>query len=532
MNPRLSVVIATRDRGQSVVRLVDQLNVQTLSADDFEIVVVDDGSAEPVEPLLRQTSRRVEPLVCRIVWSGQAVARHEGALLASGDILVFLDDDMQVGPGFLAAQVVRHAESPHTVVLGRITPAPGLARMPLFERYHARQLERWRQAVLSGGVAPRGIHLCTGNVSMTRTDYFRVGGFDPALRRSEDRELGIRLDKGGCRFVYADEVESVHCSDHASVSVWLRRAYLYGQFDLKIARLHPDMNIAHPWKFWALIHPLSRPVVAIALLAPLMGRALSRAAFGAATAADRIRLSGLAMTLTAFSYALEYFSGLRDGYGSFASFRTDIRGSRPSAVGAFKACRSAVRADHDAVRLNREKYRGEKIARFRIASDLVTKVGFQMLAMYRLMRLFVAWRIPLAPMVVSRLIRHLYGAEIHWETRIEPGVSIVHGVGLVLSHGAEVGAGCILFQNVTLGENRDPRSGVVGAPRLGRNVHVGPGATLLGPIRIGDASKVAASVVLMRSVPEGSLVTAPEPVITSRLQAGIAVAARLRPHAV
>ena len=207
-----------------------------------------------------------------------------------------------------------------------------------------------------------------------------------------------------------------------------------------------------------------------------------------------------------------------------------IRGLRRR--GAFAEICAAVRADHDSVRYNREKYRGEQISRLQLASDLVTKVGFQMLVVYRVMRLFVAWRVPVMPKVVSRLIRHVYGAEIHWDTRIAPGVSIVHGVGLVLSHGAVVDEGCILFQNVTLGENRDPWSGIVGAPHLGRGVHVGPGATLLGPIHVGEGSKVAAHVVLMRSIPEGSLVSSPEPQITTRRRTGMSVDVRFGAQAV
>jgi len=86
----------------------------------------------------------------------------------------------------------------------------------------------------------------------------------------------------------------------------------------------------------------------------------------------------------------------------------------------------------------------------------------------------------------------------------------------VLSHAAEVGEGCILFHNVTLGENVNMTTGRVGAPQLGRQVHVGPGTTLLGPIEVGDGSKIAAGVVLMRSVSPGSRVTPAEPVVRSR----------------
>jgi serine O-acetyltransferase len=95
-------------------------------------------------------------------------------------------------------------------------------------------------------------------------------------------------------------------------------------------------------------------------------------------------------------------------------------------------------------------------------------------------------------------------------------VSVVHGIGLILSGLSRVDAGCILFQHVTLGESIDATTGEVGAPRLGRDVHVGPGATLLGPIVVGDASKIAAGAVLMRTVAPYSLVAQPEVVVTSR----------------
>src|SRR5690606_22927250 len=114
------------------------------------------------------------------------------------------------------------------------------------------------------------------------------------------------------------------------------------------------------------------------------------------------------------------------------------------------------------------------------------------------------------------LIRHLYGAEIHWKAQIAPGVSIVHGTGLVISHAARVDAGCILFQGVTLGESVDAATGAIGAPHLGADVHVGPGASLLGPIVVGARSKVGAGAVLMQSVAASSLVMPAQAVISAR----------------
>jgi serine acetyltransferase len=69
---------------------------------------------------------------------------------------------------------------------------------------------------------------------------------------------------------------------------------------------------------------------------------------------------------------------------------------------------------------------------------------------------------------------------------------------------------------VTLGEGIDPQTREVGAPHLHRNVHVGPGATLLGPIEVGEGTKIMAGAVLSQSVPPNSLVKPADPVVTGR----------------
>jgi serine acetyltransferase len=180
---------------------------------------------------------------------------------------------------------------------------------------------------------------------------------------------------------------------------------------------------------------------------------------------------------------------------------------------------AAVRADHAQLRALRAKYHADQVAPGQLRSHLVRKVGFQMLALYRVLRWADARRLPGVAPLLSRLIRHLYGAELHWRARLAPGVAIVHGNGLVLSHGAVVDAGCVLFQHVTLGESRDPHTGRVGAPHLEADVHVGPGAVLLGPITIGRGSKVLAGSVVTEDVPPGSLVRPAAVVVTSRAAA-------------
>lgn len=185
-----------------------------------------------------------------------------------------------------------------------------------------------------------------------------------------------------------------------------------------------------------------------------------------------------------------------------------------SALGDFAA---AVRADHGEIVRHAARYGRGKSPAGSLWVDAVRKVGFQIMIAYRVMRLFRAWRLPLLPQVVSRLMRHLYASDIHWDANFEPGVMIVHGMGLCISHSARVGSGVILFQGVTLGEGIDSVTREVGSPVVEADVHVGAGATLVGPIRVGVGSKIAANVVLMRSVPERSLVEVPEPVVRPRM---------------
>jgi serine O-acetyltransferase len=176
----------------------------------------------------------------------------------------------------------------------------------------------------------------------------------------------------------------------------------------------------------------------------------------------------------------------------------------------------AVRADHATIARYAAKYPSPGHGSSSLGADLVRKVGFQMMAAYRLMRLLRRAGAPLLAQGVSRIVRILYGADIHWDAELEPGVMIVHGMGLCLSHSARVGSGSILFQNVTLGEGIDPDTRQVGAPRVEADVHIGPGATLVGPITIGSGTKITAGCFLTHSVPAASIVEAPAPVVRPR----------------
>ena len=98
--------------------------------------------------------------------------------------------------------------------------------------------------------------------------------------------------------------------------------------------------------------------------------------------------------------------------------------------------------------------------------------------------------------------RWLTGVEIHPGATIGRRVFIDHGMGIVIGETAEIGDDSTLYHAVTLGGtswNKGKRH-----PTLGRNVVIGAGAKILGPILVGDGAKVGSNAVVVRDVPPGS----------------------------
>lgn len=516
---KLSVIIATHQRQESLLRLLAQLARQDLPPEEFEVKVVDDGSHPPVRERLRSARLPYSLQLLEQSNAGAAAARHLGALAARGDLLLFVDDDMQVGPDFLRQHLLGHLSGSRRVLLGRISPDPSLP-MPLFERWHARQLEQLAERARAG-LPLRGTHLFTGNVSMRREDYLSVGGFDPSLGQSEDVELGLRLEKTGVELRFSDQAYVLHASDHTRLDRWLSRARRYGGYDFRIWKKHRDAPHASPWRFLFELHPLARPFLALAVLAPRSAAPLSRSAMLLARALDALGVDAPALAGTTLAYGSQYMGGARVAAGSLVAALTDlgdywVRSGKWPPLSRFL---EAVRADHQAMREGERRYGHRTPSRGNLAWDLAQKIGFQELFAYRVMRLLLEGGSPLGAKLVSRLIRHLYGSDLHWEAELEPGVVIIHGMGLAIAHSARVAQGCILSQNVTLGLGMDPLSGERGAPRLEPRVHLGPGATLLGPIVVGQGSKVGPQAVLRHSVKPRSVVEVPPPTVRARERA-------------
>ncbi|MBI3592889.1 MAG: cysteine--tRNA ligase [Nitrospirae bacterium] len=139
-----------------------------------------------------------------------------------------------------------------------------------------------------------------------------------------------------------------------------------------------------------------------------------------------------------------------------------------------------------------------------IVEVLLTYPGFHAIFIHRISHALWNLRIPLIPRLLSNIARFLTGIDIHPAARIGAGFFIDHGMGTVIGETTEIGEDCLLYQGVTLGGTGKERG--KRHPTLGNNIVVGAGAKVLGPIRIGDYAKIGANSVVLKPVPDHSIV--------------------------
>ena len=135
---------------------------------------------------------------------------------------------------------------------------------------------------------------------------------------------------------------------------------------------------------------------------------------------------------------------------------------------------------------------------------LLTYGGVQALLAHRVAHALHEAGVPVVPHAVANASRVLTGVEIHPAARIGDALFIDHGAGVVIGETAEIGDNVTLYQGVTLGGTGFARG--KRHPTVEDDVVVGSGAKLLGPINVGEASKVGANSVVIHDVPARSTV--------------------------
>jgi glycosyltransferase involved in cell wall biosynthesis len=197
---RVTVIAATRDRGRRLSLLLDALRAQTVQ--DFEVVIVDDGSKDATPQLLADAAAAGDlrlSVIRQEQSRGPAVARNAGWRAGSAPLVAFTDDDCRPAPDWLEAGLRAFEEHPDAVLQGRVEMDPEqLHLLNPFTHYFVVHDEH------------QGFP--TANIFYPRGLLERLDGFDESFGRAagEDTDLGWRATEAGAGVVFARDALVYH----------------------------------------------------------------------------------------------------------------------------------------------------------------------------------------------------------------------------------------------------------------------------------------------------------------------------------
>ena len=142
-------------------------------------------------------------------------------------------------------------------------------------------------------------------------------------------------------------------------------------------------------------------------------------------------------------------------------------------------------------------------------SIVLTYPGVKSVFLHQIANFFHVAGFDLIARIISQTSRFFTGIEIHPGAKIGKNLFIDHGMGVVIGETSEIGNNVTIYHAVTLGgispsidserQRHEKRH-----PTIGNDVVIGSGAQIIGPIKVGNGSRIAANAVVVNDVPEGA----------------------------
>lgn len=202
--PLISIIIPTYNKGSVLGKTLQALQSQTVSFDQYEVLIVDDGSTDETEAMIAGFASPHTQLYVRQENLGAGRARNHGAELARGDILIFLDSDIILYPDALAVHLAAHDRFDRALMVSRILPIDpnpnGVEDLFFQETMDFGPDEKemtWK-------------HTITQCLSIKKRHFLEIGGFDIHLRRCQDIDFGYRAAQLGFDIRYLPQARAWH----------------------------------------------------------------------------------------------------------------------------------------------------------------------------------------------------------------------------------------------------------------------------------------------------------------------------------
>ncbi|MBI3950639.1 MAG: glycosyltransferase [Acidobacteria bacterium] len=204
---RASVIIPTYGREEVLCQTVRQLLDQDRPADEILVVDQTPTHAPEIEASLNQLAGEGKIRVIRQAVPSASRARNRGILEATGDILIFLDDDILIERDFIRAHLENFRDNDVAAVTGAIWSENGSTLPPVHELPAIARKEPlgWMEVPPSLAFRTEKIFTLSGNCSVRRSVAQQVGGFDENYGRYDyhaDYDFGWRIHRAGGKILH------------------------------------------------------------------------------------------------------------------------------------------------------------------------------------------------------------------------------------------------------------------------------------------------------------------------------------------
>ena len=144
-----------------------------------------------------------------------------------------------------------------------------------------------------------------------------------------------------------------------------------------------------------------------------------------------------------------------------------------------------------------------------ILSIILTYPGVKAVFFHQISNFFYKAGFDLIARIISQTVRFFTGIEIHPGAKLGKNLFIDHGMGVVIGETSEVGDNVTIYHAVTLGGSSpsidsEKQRHEKRHPTIGHDVVIGSGAQIIGPVKVGDNSRIAANAVVVKDVPENA----------------------------
>jgi len=234
--PNFSIIIPTCNRSSQLSVCLESIVHQEYPYSNFEVIVIDDGSKTPLEPVVSKFHDRLNLTLLTQQNRGPASARNTGVAKARGRYLAFTDDDCAPAPDWLQKFEKRFDTKPNLLIGGRtinaLTDNPYSTASQVLINY---LYEYYNADKNNAGF------LTSNNIAVSAESFRTLGGFDPGYpgAAAEDRDLCDRWRFCGYGMIYAPEAIVYH-QHHLSPMTFLKQHFGYGRGAL---RFHKERSI-------------------------------------------------------------------------------------------------------------------------------------------------------------------------------------------------------------------------------------------------------------------------------------------------